>query len=107
MHDDRETHGIHVSCGILYNQGSPRETQVVIERLTAAQPQSRQESREVRLGNLDDVQGWGHANDFVRHVADAAAGPADDYVLAQAFMHSLRDLVRATFGSADLNWDHE
>jgi len=39
-----------------------------------------------------------------RHVADVAAGPADDYVLATNETHTIRAFLDAAFGRVNLDW---
>ena len=47
-------------------------------------------------GNLDSLRDWGHARDYVEGaVADAAAGAAEDFVIATGEQHSVREFVRA------------
>ena len=73
----REAHGLHASCGILYNHESPRRSEQFVTRqdCTPRPPRSRPaSSKELRLGNLDSVRDWGACPRLCRSdVADAAA----------------------------------
>jgi GDP-mannose 4,6-dehydratase len=104
----RDTHGMHASCGILYNHESPRRRSHFVTRkvTTAAAAIKAGRQREVRLGNLDDVRDWGHAKDFVRAMwLMLQQDRPDDYVLATGVLHSVRELVRETFASVGLRWE--
>jgi GDPmannose 4,6-dehydratase len=48
------------------------------------------------LGSLDAARDWGHARDYVEiTVAHAAAGRADDYVIATGHQYPVREFVNA------------
>ena len=63
----RESYGMHVSNGILFNHESPRRGENFVTRKitmgVAAIKQGR--AKELRLGNLDAKRDWGFAGDYV------------------------------------------
>jgi GDPmannose 4,6-dehydratase len=96
----REAYGIHASNGILFNHESPLrgETFVTrkITRAVAAITLGQQE--RLYLGNLDARRDWGHARDYVEGMWRMLQQDApDDYVLATAETHTVREFVEAAF----------
>jgi GDPmannose 4,6-dehydratase len=103
----RDTYGMHVSSGILYNHESPRRgTEFVSRKITskAAQIALGRASR-IKLGNLDAVRDWGHARDYVRAMwLMLQQDEPDDYVIATGRTHTVRDLLSAAFGRVGLDY---
>src|SRR5271154_4459503 len=98
----REAYGMHASNGIMFNHEGPTrgETFVTrkITRAVAAIEAGRQET--VYLGNLDARRDWGHARDFVDGIWRILQQERpDDYVLATAESHSVREFVERAFAS--------
>jgi GDPmannose 4,6-dehydratase len=103
----RESYGIHVSNGILFNHESPRRGEnFVTRKITmglAAIKQGR--AKELRLGNLDAKRDWGFAGDYVEAMwRMLQQEKPDDYVIATGETHSVREFVEASFGHAGLDW---
>lgn len=63
----RESHGMHVSCGILFNhESSRRGTQFVTRKITLGLARIAYGIQDkLELGNLSAVRDWGHANEYV------------------------------------------
>ncbi len=104
----RESHGLHASCGILYNHESPRRGEhFVTRKITAGAACIKAGIQdELRLGNLDDVRDWGHARDYVRAMwLMVQQEQPDDYVISTGVLHSVRDFVRETFERLELRWE--
>lgn len=102
--------GHHVGAAVLYNHESPRRPRSFVTRKitsTVAGIVAGTET-ELRVGNLEARRDWGWAPDHVdAMVRMAAAGTADDYVVATGQGHSVRDFVRAAFDAAGVqDWDH-
>jgi GDPmannose 4,6-dehydratase len=103
----RESYGIHVSNGILFNHESPRRGENFVTRKVtmgvAAIKQGR--AKELRLGNMDAKRDWGFAGDYVeamwRMLQQDQPG---DYVVATGETHSVREFVEEAFGHAGLDW---
>ena len=103
----RESYGIHVSNGILFNHESPRRGEnFVTRKITmglAAIKQGR--AKELRLGNLDAKRDWGFAGDYVEAMwRMLQQEKPDDYVIATGETHSVREFVEESFGYAGLDW---
>jgi len=103
----RESYGMHVSNGILFNHESPRRGENFVTRKitmsVAAIKQGR--AKEVRLGNLDAKRDWGYAKDYVeamwRMLQQEKPG---DYVIATGETHSVREFCEEAFGCVGLDW---
>jgi GDPmannose 4,6-dehydratase len=103
----REAYGIHASSGILFNHESPRRGyEFVTRKITAGLAQILAgHSRELRLGNLDARRDWGHSRDYVQAMwLMLQQDQADDYVVATAETHSVREFVEMAFGFAGLDY---
>jgi GDPmannose 4,6-dehydratase len=103
----RESYGMHVSNGILFNHESPRRGENFVTRKitmsVAAIKQGRE--KELRLGNLDAKRDWGYAKDYVeamwRMLQQERPG---DYVVATGETHSVREFCEEAFACASLDW---
>jgi GDPmannose 4,6-dehydratase len=103
----RESYGMHVSNGILFNHESPRRGENFVTRKitmgVAAIKQGR--AGDLRLGNLDAKRDWGYARDYVeamwRMLQQDEPG---DYVVATGETHSVREFCEAAFGAVGLDW---
>jgi GDPmannose 4,6-dehydratase len=103
----RESYGMHVSNGILFNHESPRRGENFVTRKitmgVAAIKQGRQ--RELRLGNLDAKRDWGFARDYVEAMwMMLQQDQPDDYVVATGETHSVREFCEEAFSAVDLDW---
>jgi GDPmannose 4,6-dehydratase len=103
----RESYGIHVSNGVLFNHESPRRGEnFVTRKITtgiAAIKQGR--SRELRLGNIDAKRDWGFAKDYVEAMwLMLQRDTPDDYVVATGETHSVREFLEEAFSYAGLDW---
>ena len=103
----RESYGMHVSNGILFNHESPRRGENFVTRKitmgVAAIKQGRE--RELRLGNLEPKRDWGYAKDYVdamwRILQQETPG---GYVVATGETHSVREFCEEAFGCVGLDW---
>jgi GDPmannose 4,6-dehydratase len=103
----RESYGMHVSNGILFNHESPRRGEnFVTRKITmglAAIKQGR--TRQLRLGNLDAKRDWGFARDYVEAMwLMLQQERPDDYVVATGETHSVREFLQEAFDYAGLDW---
>jgi GDPmannose 4,6-dehydratase len=103
----RESYGLHVSNGILFNHESPRRGENFVTRKitmgVAAIKQGR--TRELRLGNLDARRDWGFARDYVEAMwLMLQQEQPDDYVVATGETHSVREFLEEAFAYAGLEW---
>ncbi|HEY3119950.1 MAG TPA: GDP-mannose 4,6-dehydratase [Vicinamibacteria bacterium] len=106
----RESYGIHVSNGILFNHESPRRGENFVTRKITMGIASikRGRQRELRLGNLDAKRDWGFAGDYVEAMwLMLQQERPDDYVVATGESRSVREFLEEAFGYAGLSWkDH-
>ena len=103
----RESYGMHVSNGILFNHESPRRGEnFVTRKITMGLAAIKKgKSREVRLGNLEARRDWGFARDYVEAMWQMLQqGSPDDYVIATGETHSVREFLEESFSYAGLDW---
>jgi GDPmannose 4,6-dehydratase len=92
----RRVHGMHVSCGILFNHESRlRSPQFVSRRIVDGLLAIKRGKAEVlEIGNLGARVDWGYASDYTRAMQlmlDMA--PPGDYVVATGETHSVGEMV--------------
>jgi GDPmannose 4,6-dehydratase len=102
----RESYGLHISCGILFNHESPRRGENFVTRkiTKAAARISRQKQSQLFLGNLEATRDWGHARDYmsaVRLILNSSS--PDDYVVATGVSHSVQEFADLAFNSLGLD----
>ena len=108
----RDSYGMHISNGILFNHESPlRGEDFVTRKITRAVAAIETGEQEVlRLGNLDSVRDWGHARDYVAGMwMMLQQERADDYVLATGQAHSVREFTERAFAhiGLEIEWQGE
>ena len=96
----RDSYGMHVSNGILFNHESPLRGEDFVTRkiaMAVAAIEARVES-ELTLGNLDSVRDWGHAADYVEGMWKMLQKDVPgDYVLATGKAHTVREFTERAF----------
>jgi GDPmannose 4,6-dehydratase len=106
----RESYGLFVCSGILFNHESPRRgLEFVTRKITDGVARIRHGlAREVRLGNLEARRDWGYAGDYVEAMWLMLQQDAPgDYVVASGESHSVQEFCEAAFARAGLAWrDH-
>ena len=103
----RRRYGLHVSCGILDNHTSPRQSLEFVPRKIANAAASIKLglSDTLWVGDLSARRDWGYAGDYVRAQWLMLQRPEpDDYVIASGETHSVEELVACAFGAVDLDW---
>jgi GDPmannose 4,6-dehydratase len=96
----RESYGMHISNGILFNHESPLRGEDFVTRKIARAVAAIEAGQldALALGNLDAVRDWGHARDYVRGMwMMMQQETPDDYVLASGRAHSVREFVERAF----------
>jgi len=104
----RESYGLFVCNGILYNHESPRRGENFVTRkiARAAARIARKLDDALVLGNLESQRDWGRAHDYVEAMwLMVQHKTADDYVVATGETHSVREFVEAAFAVVDLPWE--
>ncbi len=103
----RESYGMFVCTGILFNHESPRRGEnFVTRKITRAAAEIKLGRREkFALGNLEARRDWGFAGDYVRAMWMIVQHAApDDFVIATGESHSVREFLDEAFGHLDLDW---
>jgi GDPmannose 4,6-dehydratase len=104
----RESFGMFVSNGILFNHEGPhRGIEFVTRKVTDAVARiALGQQEKLELYNLDSARDWGDSRDFIRgmHLMLQQDEPGD-YVLATGVVKTLTDLVETTFAKVGIsNW---
>jgi len=103
----RNSYGMFVSNGILFNHESPRRgTNFVTNKVCKEAVKIKLGlSDELKLGNLEATRDWGHAKDYVKVMWEILQlDKPDDFVCATGISHSVQDLCEYVFGKLDLDW---
>jgi GDPmannose 4,6-dehydratase len=102
----RESYGMHVSSGILFNHESPRRGETFVTRkITLAAARIKLGIQEkLYLGYLDSKRDWGYAGDYVEMMwLMLQQDEPDDYVIATGRTHSVRAFLETVFEHAGLD----
>ena len=117
----RESYGMYVAAGILFNHESPRRSLHFVSRkvTTAAaciklgvdQPPEDEaghplvQNGKVRLGYLGAKRDWGYAAEYVEAAwRMLQRDEPKDYVIATNTLYSVEDLCRVAFERVGLDW---
>ena len=104
----RESYGMFVCNGILFNHESPRRGETFVTRkITRGAARIREGLQDkLYLGNLDAKRDWGFAGDYVEAMWKMLQqDKGDDYVVATGETHSVREFVQEVFGLLGLDWE--
>ena len=104
----RQSYGLFVCNGILYNHESPRRGENFVTRKIAhgAARIARGLDVDLVLGNLESRRDWGRAQDYVHAMwMMLQHKTADDYLVATGETHSVREFVEAAFAVVNLPWE--
>lgn len=103
----RESYGMFVCNGILFNHESPlRGLEFVTRKITNEVAKIKLGlSNELRLGNLDAQRDWGFAPEYVELMWRILQHHTpSDFVIATNESHSVREFVEEAFKAAGLDW---
>jgi GDPmannose 4,6-dehydratase len=103
----RNSYGMFVSNGILFNHESPRRgTNFVTNKVCKEAVKIKLGlSNGLKLGNLDATRDWGHAKDYVRAMWEILQlENPDDFVCSTGISHSVRELCDYVFSSLELDY---
>ena len=103
----RNSYGMFISNGILFNHESPRRgTNFVTNKVCKEVVKIHLGlSTELKLGNLDATRDWGHAKDYVEAMwMILQQDTSDDYVCSTGISHSVQDLCEYTFSKFGLDY---
>lgn len=103
----RNSYGMFVSNGILFNHESPRRgTNFVTNKVCKEAVKIKLGlSSELKLGNLDATRDWGHAKDYVYAMwLILQQDKPDDFVCSTGISHSVQELCEYVFSKLGLDW---
>ena len=103
----RESHGVFVANGILFNHESERRGEnFVTRKITRAVGRiAAGTQKELLLGRVDARRDWGHAADYVRAMwLILQHETPEDFVIATGQSHSVEEFAERAFAAADLDW---
>lgn len=103
----RNSYGMFVSNGILFNHESPRRgTNFVTNKVVKEAVKIKLGlSKELRLGNLDASRDWGHAKDYVKAMWQILQlEKPDDFVCATGISHTVEELCDFVFSYLEMDW---
>jgi len=103
----RNSYGMFISNGILFNHESPRRgTNFVTNKVAKEAVKIKLGlSNELKLGNLNASRDWGHAKDYVEAMwLMLQHQKPDDFVCSTGISHTVKDLVEYVFKSLELDW---
>jgi GDPmannose 4,6-dehydratase len=103
----RESYGLFLCSGILFNHESPRRGREFVTRKVSNSVARIKlgTATELRLGNLEARRDWGFAGDYVEAMWLMLQQPEpDDYVIATGESHSVRELAEIAFAHVGLDW---
>ena len=103
----RNSYGMFISNGILFNHESPRRgINFVTNKVAKTAVEIKYKlTDKLDLGNLNASRDWGHAEDYVKAMyLILQHDKPDDFVCATGISHTVQDLVEYVFGQLNLNW---
>tara|TARA_R100001377_G_C3185657_1_gene108442 strand:+ start:267 stop:1238 length:972 start_codon:yes stop_codon:yes gene_type:complete len=101
----RESYGLHISSGILFNHESPRRGETFVTRkITIAAARIKLGLQEkLYLGNLEAKRDWGFAGDYIEAMwLMLQQDTPDDYIIATGETHTVREFLQEVFDYAGL-----
>lgn len=118
----RESYGMFICSGILFNHESPRRSlHFVTRKLTVAvaciknnvkRPPLNElgdplvKDGKVKMGNLDAMRDWGYAKEYVEAMWKMLQQDKPrDYVIGTGQSHSVKELCEIAFSHVGLNWE--
>jgi GDPmannose 4,6-dehydratase len=104
----RESYGMFVTNGILFNHESPRRGETFVTRkITRALARIKAGLQDkLYLGNLDAKRDWGYAPDFVEAMWMMMQHESpDDFVVATGETHTVREFLQEAFSLVGLEWE--
>lgn len=97
----KNSYGMHISNGILFNHESPRRgiNFVTNKVVNGAVDIKQGRKQSLTLGNLSASRDWGHAKDYVKAMwMMLQQDEPDNYVCSTGVSHTVQNLVDYTFG---------
>ncbi|MBP9695346.1 MAG: GDP-mannose 4,6-dehydratase [Candidatus Magasanikbacteria bacterium] len=104
----RESYGMFICSGILFNHESPRRGENFVTRKITKGVADIVHGRasSLTLGNLDAKRDWGYAKEYVEAMWLMLQQPEpDDYVIATGETHTVKEFLEEAFSAVDLSWE--
>lgn len=104
----RESYGMFVANGILFNHESPRRGETFVTRkITRAAGRIKEGLQDkLFLGNLDASRDWGFAGDYVEAMwMMLQREEPDTWMICTGESHTVKEFAEAVFKRLDLNWE--
>lgn len=105
----RESYGMKIYCGILFNHESPRRGEEFLSRKVckAVAEFVNGRTEKLKLGNLDAKRDWGYAKEYMEWVYNIVQHDTpDDFVIATGETHSVKEFVQLAFEHAGIfDWE--
>lgn len=105
----RESYGMKIYCGFLFNHESERRGEEFLSRKVckAVAEIKAGKRNKLTLGNLDAKRDFGYAKEYVEWIWSIMQHPTpDDFVIATGETHSVKEFVELAFRHAGLdNWE--
>ena len=101
----RESYGMYIASGILFNHESPRRGETFVTRkITRAAARIKLGmQKKLYLGNLSAKRDWGHAKDYVEAMwLMLQQDVPDDYVVATGKTYTVKEFLQCVFDYANL-----
>jgi len=103
----RNSYGMFISNGILFNHESPRRgTNFVTNKVVKSAVRIKLGmEKELVLGNLNATRDWGHAKDYIEAMwMMLQKEESGDYVCSTGVSHSVLELIQYVFGKLGMDW---
>ena len=103
----RESYGVWVSCGILYNHESPLRrgdfvSQKVANTLVAIKYGAKS---RLEIGDLEARVDWGYAPDYTKAMQlILSSKEPDDFIVATGRTHTVREMIEVASDCLGLEW---
>lgn len=105
----RESYGMKIYCGFLFNHESPRRGEEFLSRKVckAVAEIVKGKRDKLTLGNLDAKRDWGYAKEYAEWIWRIMQHDTpDDFVIATGETHSVKEFVQLAFEYAGItNWE--
>jgi GDPmannose 4,6-dehydratase len=105
----RESYGMKIYCGFLFNHESERRGEEFLSRKVckAVAEIVKGTRTKLTLGNLDAKRDFGYAKEYVEWIWNIVQSETpDDYVIATGETHSVKEFVELAFRYAGIeNWE--
>ncbi len=105
----RESYGMKIYCGILFNHESERRGEEFLSRKVCINVAAiaAGKIKKFKLGNLDAKRDFGYAKEYVEWIWNIMQHPTpDDFVIATGETHSVKEFVELAFAHIGIhNWE--